>query len=197
MSQIEEEQNQSNEASLNVRTFNVEFREKTDRFIIKINPAITTIKKYHLTELINTIDDALYTIRASYVMKDAYLELTGLLEQNNYTYITILQDDAQLQLALADNGKQLCQRDPYLIEVERKLTVVSLNFLFKPEIIDIVKTIKGRFWSKDDGKWYVPINEIERLRNKIKNYNPKYKFEDVLSPYQLEQAALLETQQVL
>jgi len=28
MSQIEEEQNQSNEASLNVRTFNVEFRER-------------------------------------------------------------------------------------------------------------------------------------------------------------------------
>jgi hypothetical protein len=36
-----------------------------------------------LTELINSVDNALCTVKSIYVMKDAYNELTSLLEENN------------------------------------------------------------------------------------------------------------------
>jgi peptide deformylase len=70
-----------------ITIFNVEFREEDDRYTLRINPAITKTQKYHLTELINSVDNALYTVKSSYVMKNSYLELTALLEDNNYTYV--------------------------------------------------------------------------------------------------------------
>ena len=80
-----------------ITIFNVEFREKDDRFTLRINPAITKTLKYHLTELINSVDNALNTVKSSYVMKDSYLELLIsylelLIEDNNYTYVTIIVD---------------------------------------------------------------------------------------------------------
>ena len=50
--------------------FSVEFRDHEDRYNIRINPAMTTKKKYQLTEKFNTIDNSLYTTRSCYVMKD-------------------------------------------------------------------------------------------------------------------------------
>jgi hypothetical protein len=172
-----------------ITIFNVEFQEEDDRYTLRINPAITKTQKYHLTELINSVDNALYTVKSSYVMKDSYLELTALLEDNNYTYVTIIVD---VKLLSKDKtAKQLLYaiQDPFLIQIEQKLTVASLTFIFKPDVIDIIKTIKGRFWSKEDSKWYVPITEVTRVKNKITNHNSNYKFEDVLTEYQINQSA--------
>jgi hypothetical protein len=58
-------------------------------------------------------------------------------------------------------------------------------------VIDIIKTIKGRFWSNEDSKWYVSITEVTRVKNKITNNNSNYKFEDVLTEYQINQSAFL------
>jgi hypothetical protein len=40
-----------------ITNFNVEFREEDDRYTLRINPAITKTQKYHLTELINSVDN--------------------------------------------------------------------------------------------------------------------------------------------
>ena len=69
--------------------FSVEFREQDDRYNIRINPAMPTKKKYQLTEIINTIDNALFTTRSGYVMKDSYIELTSRLEEEDFTYVTV------------------------------------------------------------------------------------------------------------
>ena len=75
-----------------INTFSVEFREKGDRYNLRVNPAVSTEQKYKLIEIINTIDDDLFTIRCAYVMKTAYSELTTLLDENGFSYITILDD---------------------------------------------------------------------------------------------------------
>jgi hypothetical protein len=45
-----------------------------------------------LTELINSVDNALCTVKSIYVMKDAYNKLTSLLEENNYNNLTVVVD---------------------------------------------------------------------------------------------------------
>ena len=77
-----------------------------------------------------------------------------------------------------------------MITFEKKLTVLTLNFVFKSDIVDILKTIKGRFWSKDECAWFIPITELPRFKRKIANYNPSYVFQEILSEYQIEQDRL-------
>ena len=168
----------------NVLIFNVEFTEQFDRYTLRINPAITKNQKYHLTELINSVDNALCTVKSSYVMKDSYNELTSLLEENNYNYLTVVVDVKLLTVEKNQKTLLYVEQDPFLIQIEQKLTVASLTFAFKPDVIDIIKTIKGRFWSKEDTKWYVPITEVTRLKNKITNHDSKYTFEHLLTEYQ-------------
>lgn len=165
--------------------FSVEFREQEDRYNIRINPAMSSKKKNHLTEIINTIDNALYTTRACYVMKDSYNELTTILEANGFTYVTV----TEIKIYKATDTSQIVieKRDPWLIQIEKKITVASLTFSFKPDLVELVKTIKGRFWSQEDSKWYVPLTELDRLENKIKNHNNKYKIEHVLNQYLKDQ----------
>ena len=62
-----------------------------------------------------------------------------------------------------------------------------MTFSFKPVLIELVKTIKGRFWSQEDSKWYVPLTEVDRLENKIKNHDYKFKIEHVLNQYLKDQ----------
>ena len=161
--------------------FRVEFREQDDRYNIRINPAMPTKKKYQLTEIINTIDNALFTTRSGYVMKDSYIELTSRLEEEDFTYVTVT--DIQITKTPINSDMIIEKRDPWLIQIEKKLTVASITFTFKPDLIDLIKTIKGRFWSQEDLKWYVPLTELERLEKKLINHNNKYKIEHILNQY--------------
>ena len=111
--------------------FSVEFRDHEDRYNIK--------KKYQLTEKFNTIDNSLYTTRSCYVMKDSQIELTSRLEEEDFTYVTV----TDINITPINNDMIIEKRDPWLIQIDKKLTVASITFLFKPDLIDLIKTINS------------------------------------------------------
>ena len=180
----------------------LEFVEMEDKYTINIRPHLTSEKKNELHQLINSIDGCVSLTICSYVCKDSYEELISVLDEVLFTHVTTMinhdnPETPKKRQRLGDvtnnfKTKELAvaiPRDQYLIEVEHKLTVCALIFAFRGDIVEIIRTIPGRFWSRYENKWYLPLAQLQKFQRKVQVYEPLYNFKTIMSAYDsLEQS---------
>jgi hypothetical protein len=184
----------------------IEFVEKENKYTINIQPHLTTARKTELHRLINSVDGCVSLLTdGSYACKDSYEELISILDEFSFTHITTMINDnhenPKKRQRLGDvtnnfKAKEVVvtvPRDQYLIEVVHKLRVCSLIFAYRGDIVEILKTIPGRFWSRQDNSWYLPLAQLQKFQRKVQIYDPLYKFKTKLNAYELlEQSRQLE-----
>ena len=171
----------------------LEFFEKEYNYQIKIQPHLTPVGKNELINLINNIDGGISIKGTSSISKDAFEELCTILEESSFTYVLVSESESKKrrfnditnQKPKIFKPKEL--RNPFVIEVENKLRVCSLDFVFRSDIVNIIRMVRGRFWSRYENKWYMSIDELPFFQRKVALIEPKYKIVFVVSDYELNQ----------
>jgi len=70
------------------------------------------------------------------------------------------------------------EKPKYDVIVQESSGELVVKFDYNKEIINRVKKVKGRRYNPKDKNWYIPINQLPKLKIELKDFKVKYDFEE-------------------